>query len=171
MDLDPDPSVGWSEVVRGARELRALFDELGLVSFVKTTGGKGLHVVVPVARRIDWEGFKGFTRGVAQTLAAAAPDRYTVNPLKAQRVGKIFIDYLRNGRGATAIGPYSTRARPGATVAVPVAWNQLDAVEPASLTVLSLPTFLAAQHDDPWAKMADVEQSISAAMRKKVGAA
>ena len=115
-DLDPDPSVDWSDVVIAAREMRHLLLELGLTSFLKTTGGKGLHVVVPIVPRVEWEKARAFSRAVAELMVQAAPDRFIATMSKAARKGKIFIDYLRNGRGATAVAPYSTRAKPGATV-------------------------------------------------------
>ena len=110
-DLDPDPQVPWDFVIRSARKIRAFLQELGLESFVKTTGGKGLHLVVPVDRRHDWVEAKSFCKQVADLIEKADPQQYTVNISKAARRGKIFIDYLRNGRGATAVVPYSTRAR------------------------------------------------------------
>ena len=108
-DLDPDPQVPWSTVVQAARQVRQFLQELGLESFVKTTGGKGLHLVVPLKGRHDWEEAKAFCKDVADLIVAADPDQYTANMSKAARPGKIYIDYLRNGRGATAIVPYSTR--------------------------------------------------------------
>jgi bifunctional non-homologous end joining protein LigD len=167
-DFDPDPTVGWDAVVAAALRLRTMLGELGLESFVKTTGGKGLHVCVPVARRIGWDDFKDFSRGVAEKLAAEAPDRFVTNMAKRARHGKIFIDYLRNGRGATAIAAYSTRARPGATVSTPLGWEELEhGVAPADFNVLTVPGRLALP--DPWAGLHEVKQSITAAMRKRVG--
>ncbi len=119
-DIDPDPTVPWAAVTDAAREARDLLDRVGLVSFVKTTGGKGLHVVVPIDRKTDWTIAKDFTRAVAAKLVAASPARYTDNPLKVRRQGKIFVDYLRNDRGSTAVAPYSSRASARATVATPV---------------------------------------------------
>lgn len=113
-DLDPDPALPWREVAQAARRLHAVLLDLGLQSWVKTTGGKGLHIAVPLARRHSWDTVKAFARSVAQRLAEAAPDRYTSTISKAGRQGKIFIDYLRNAHGATAVAPYSTRAREGA---------------------------------------------------------
>ncbi len=125
-DLDPDPTVEWPEVISAARSMRFLLDELGLVSFLKTTGGKGLHLVVPVRAQTGWVEAKAFCRGVADFMVRTAPDRFVATMSKAARKGKIFIDYLRNGRGATAIAPYSSRNRPGATVSVPIAWEELE---------------------------------------------
>ena len=167
-DFDPDPARGWDDVVDAALRMRALLDDLGLQSFVKTTGGKGLHVVAPVQRRVDWDAFKAFAKAVAEKLAADAPDRFVTNPLKKVRAGKIFVDYLRNGRGATAIAPYSTRAREGAPVAAPISWEELErGVVALDLNVLTLPARLA--QPDPWAGYFEVKQSITQAMRKRVG--
>ena len=120
LDLDPDQTVSWAKVVAGAKLTRALLEELGLVALVKTTGGKGLHVVVPLERRHSWDEVKDFARDVATHLANTFPDRFTATMSKSRRRGKIFVDYLRNARGATAVAPYSLRARPGATVATPL---------------------------------------------------
>ena len=121
-DLDPDPALSWKTLTDGTLLVKALLDELGLRSFLKTTGGKGLHIVVPLARKHTWDEVKGFSHAVAAHLAHESPQHFTANMAKQQRKGKIFIDYLRNGRGSTAVAAYSTRARPGAPVSVPLAW-------------------------------------------------
>lgn len=163
MDLDPDPTVPFARVIEAAQEVRALFEGAGLDTWVKTTGGKGLHVCVPIARRIDWEQAKAFTKGIAEALVERAPDRYTANMAKAQRKGKIFVDYLRNGRGATAIAPYSTRARAGATVATPLAWDELDEdLDPQAFNIRTLPERIDRWKKDPWAGFMSCKQSISA---------
>ena len=126
-DLDPDEDLAWTRVVDAARLTRGLLDELGLPAYLKTTGGKGLHVVVPLKPTRDWEQAKRFSQALAQQLARVAPERFTAQLSKNRRGGKIFIDYLRNGRGATAIAAYSLRARPGAPVSMPVAWDRLAA--------------------------------------------
>lgn len=169
-DLDPDTGVGWTDVVRTALELRDRLADLGLASFVKTTGGKGLHVVAPIARRTGWDDFKGFARAVAEAMEAEAPDRFTTNPLKVKRRGKIFVDYLRNSRGASAICAYSPRKREGAPVATPITWEELErGVDPSSFTISTLPRRLGALRSDPWAGYHDLGQSITAAARRKVG--
>ncbi|HEY8515561.1 MAG TPA: non-homologous end-joining DNA ligase [Candidatus Binatia bacterium] len=169
MDIDPDPELPWQIVVETAFELRRRLHDLGLESFVKTTGGKGLHVVAPVARRIGWDDFKAFAKAIADRLAADQPELYTTNPAKAGRKRKILIDYLRNGRGATAVAAYSPRARPYATVATPVSWDELErGVDPKEFTITTLPRFLG-ERPDPWAGWHDVKQSITAAARKQLG--
>ena len=125
-DLDPGPNVSWDEVKAAAAHLRARLAELDLGAFVKTTGAKGLHIVVPIAPEQTWEYVKDFSRSVAESLVREAPERYIATMSKAKRHGKIFIDYLRNGRTASAVSAYSTRARSGATVSVPLRWQELD---------------------------------------------
>jgi bifunctional non-homologous end joining protein LigD len=124
---------------------------LKLQSWVKTTGGKGLHVVVPIKPEQDWDQVKGFTQAIARSLEAQNPKRYVANMAKAKRAGKIFVDYLRNGQGATAVLPYSPRARPGATVAMPVAWKDLKALDPKEFTVRTAARWIAKRRQDPWA--------------------
>jgi bifunctional non-homologous end joining protein LigD len=156
MDLDPDPVVRWESVVGAAVELRDRLRALGVESFVKTTGGKGLHVVVPFSPRpeLGWEPFKVFARDLAQAVAADSPRQFTTNQRKSARAGKIFIDYLRNTRGATAVAAYSPRAREGATVSCPITWEELAGVKPAQLNVLSVPS----RQGDPWFGWAEAEK-------------
>lgn len=169
-DLDPDPTVAWPRVVESAHQIRAFLDDIGLQSFVKTTGGKGLHIVVPIQRRHDWDEVKAFSKRIAELIEQADPSRYTSNMSKAARVGKIYIDYLRNGRTATAIAAYSTRARPRASVSVPVSWDELKpSIRSDSFTVRSLPSRLARLKEDPWAGIGSVRQSLTVAMKKQLG--
>jgi bifunctional non-homologous end joining protein LigD len=126
MDLDPDTDLPWAQVVEAAQLTRVLLEELGLATFLKTTGGKGLHVVVPLKPTRGWDEVKAFARAAATRLATVAPQRFTAQLSKSRRSGRIFIDYLRNGRGATAISAYSLRAREGAPVAVPLHWDELS---------------------------------------------
>jgi bifunctional non-homologous end joining protein LigD len=168
-DLDPDPAVDWPQVASAARAVRALLQELGLTAFLKTTGGKGLHIVVPVQPRTEWTEAKAFCRAVADFMVRAAPDRFIATMSKAARKGKIFIDYLRNGRGATAIAPYSTRARPGATVSTPIAWEELkSSLHSDHFTIENLPARLSKLKKDPWLDLAKTKQSITAAMLKRL---
>jgi bifunctional non-homologous end joining protein LigD len=170
-DLDPDPTVEWPKVVTAAREVKLVLEELGLVAFLKTTGGKGLHLVVPVQPRSEWDEAKAFCKAVADLIVRAAPDRFIATMSKAARKGKIFIDYLRNGRGATAIAPYSTRARDGAPVSVPISWDELSSkLHSDQFTVENLSSRLDRLKTDPWADMGQVKQTITKAMFKKLQA-
>ncbi|RQP04560.1 MAG: DNA ligase D [Paracoccus sp. BP8] len=151
MDLDPGEAVEWPAVVAAARELRQRLEDHGLAAFVKTSGGKGLHVVAPLRPQAEWPAVKTFTKALADAMAADDPDRYVSTISKAKRRGKILIDYLRNQRGATAVAAYSTRARPGAAVSAPLRWDELDAgIGPAWFTLQNMPTRLATLASDPW---------------------
>lgn len=168
-DLDPAEDVTWEDVMQGAKDVRDLLATLGLESFLRTSGGKGLHVVAPVDRRTTWVQLKEFARGVAETLVRAAPDRYTATMTKAKRRGKIFVDYLRNQRGATAVASYSTRARAGAPVAAPLAWDELSSkTKPDMYTVANIGDRLAQLRNDPWEGFFQLRQSITAAALKMV---
>jgi bifunctional non-homologous end joining protein LigD len=165
-DLDPAPGLGWSDVVEAARAVRERLAGLGLQSFLKTTGSKGLHVVVPVAPRHEWPVVKEFARAVAADMAEAAPERFTLNMAKKARTGRIFLDYLRNGRGATAVAAYSTRARAGATVSTPVRWEDLSpSLDPNAFTITTVPKLLARRRKDPWTELAALKQDIGKALK------
>lgn len=169
LDLDPDEGLAWVEVVAAAAALRELLQELGLVSFVKTTGGKGLHVVVPIRRSLTVPAVRDFTGAIASLFESVAPDKYTTNVSKAKRSGRILIDYIRNAPGATAVEVYSARARSGAPVATPVAWDELEDIRGDSFTVTNLQKRLASLRADPWSDFFDVKQSISAKARRQLG--
>lgn len=163
IDLDPDPDLPWARVVEDAREVREVLAGLGLTSFVKTTGGKGLHVVAPLDRSHDWDAAKALTKALVEHLSGRRPERYTANMAKTRRTGKVFLDYLRNQRTATFIAPYSTRARPGAPVAVPLRWEELDAgLRSDHFTVETILRRLASLREDPWAGFFEIRQHFPA---------
>ncbi|KAA5545433.1 DNA ligase D [Roseiconus nitratireducens] len=160
-DLDPDSTVVWPQVIDAAWIVRETLDRRGLRSFVKTTGGHGLHVVVPIERRYDWDRAAAWCRSVARQIAADSDDRFTTQSSKKLRQGKIYLDHLRNRRGATAIAPYSLRARRGAPVAVPLAWDELSQTESsADWTMRTLPDRLRTLAEDPWEELATVRQRL-----------
>ncbi len=171
-DLDPDPAVGWHDLAEAARLMRETLRVLGLQSFVKTTGGKGLHVVAPIIPGDGWQAVRGFCKAVAETFVSVAPDKYTANMSKAKRPGKIYVDYVRNTRGATSIAPYSTRARENATVSVPLRWSELGGrVRPDSYTIATLPNRLRRLKGDPWEGYFDARDSqrITPQMKQALG--
>jgi bifunctional non-homologous end joining protein LigD len=161
LDLDPDPELPFSATVEAALSLRARLAELGLESFVKTTGGKGLHLVAPLVRRSTWEEVRDFARALAEEMARAEPDRFLAEASRARRSGRIYLDYLRNGYAASAVAPYSTRARAGAPVSFPLEWGELnDSLRPTDFDVRTVPSLLKRRARDPWAGYAAVKQSL-----------
>ena len=161
-DLDPGPAVAFDKVMAGARLLRESLRSVGLESFVKTTGGKGLHVVVPLATGHGWEETFGFSQLVASEIVKDDPRTYTDSMPKAGRQAKILIDVLRNNRGSTSVAAYSTRARPGAPVSVPLAWEELQRdLRPDQYTVQNLPRRLSALKADPWARYLTLRQKLA----------
>jgi bifunctional non-homologous end joining protein LigD len=147
-DLDPDEGLGLDRVRQGVRDLHGILTERSLVSYLKTSGGKGYHVVVPFAPAASWGAFHEFARRVAEVMEQKWPERYTGNVRKNRRTGKIFIDWLRNSRGATSVAPYSVRARKGAGVSMPIAWEELDTVAPNAVGMADALARLAGE--DPW---------------------
>jgi bifunctional non-homologous end joining protein LigD len=151
--------------------LRQLLGELGLETWPRSTGGKGLHVVAPLARRNDWEQVKSFTRRIAELMSAAAPDRFLATASKRARAGRIYVDYLRNAYNQTAVATLSPRAREGAPVALPLAWDDVTgSAEPLRMTVREVPAVLEHLKRDPWRGFLETRQSITAKAMKAVGA-
>jgi bifunctional non-homologous end joining protein LigD len=168
MDLDPGVDVAWEAVIEAAKEVRERLKEAGLAAFVKTSGGKGLHVVAPVKPKAEWPAVKAFTKGIADAMVADSPERYVATIAKAKRTGKILIDYLRNQRGMTAVAAYSTRARPGAAVSMPLDWDELGpGIGPAHFTVANAPARLAALSRDPWDGFRAAEAAIEGRRRRR----
>jgi bifunctional non-homologous end joining protein LigD len=162
-DLDPGEGLGFGDVVKAAHDLRAVLGGMGLDSFAKTTGGKGLHLVAPIERRHEWKAVKAFARALAEKLSADQPNRFLSRISIAERRGRIFVDYLRNDPTSTAIAPYSTRSRAGAPVATPLAWEEVSAdLDPASFNVTTVPDRLARLGPDQWADIGKVRQRLPA---------
>jgi bifunctional non-homologous end joining protein LigD len=169
-DFDPDDDLPWQAVVEAVQLIRTLLDEIGLRGFLKTTGGKGLHVVVPIEPTLRWNAIKGFSRAIAELFAGTFPDRFTAKISKATRRGKIFVDYLRNDEGSTAIAAYSIRARANAPVAMPVAWEELaKEVRFDHFNVRNVPARLKRLKRDPWADFLKLRQTVTKATMKRVG--
>ena len=169
LDLDPDPALPWRSMLEATHLTLAVLDELGLQAFLKTSGGKGMHIIVPLARRADWDTVKAFAKALARFMAGQLPERFTATSGPKNRVGKIFIDYLRNARGASTVTAYSVRARPGLPVSVPIARDELDTLRSAQQwTIGNLRQRLEGLQQDPWHGYAN-RQRLSRAMWRRLG--
>jgi len=168
LDLDPDEGAGFAMVVAAARALAGRLEALGLFAFCKATGGKGLHVVVPLRPRADWAEVKALARAVCEGAARDAPDRYTLSPRKAERGGRVFLDYLRNDAGSSAIAPWSPRARPRAPVAMPLGWDEVtEALAPGGFALRAARARL--EGPDPWEGFAAAARPVTSAVLRRAG--
>lgn len=165
-DLDPGEGVPWSAVQEGAELVRVLLQELGLPAFLKTSGGKGLHVVVPIQRRHDWNTVKGFSKAIVQHLAETIAQRFVAKSGPSNRKGKIFVDYLRNGWGATTVSAWSARARPGMGVSVPIEWAELDQVTSGAHWSITSVEERFRKGNAPWDGYSAAAVSITVAMKQ-----
>lgn len=157
-DLDPDEGMALDKIRQGVQDVKSILNELSLNSYLKTSGGKGYHVVVPLKPVVSWEIFHDFARSVAEVMEQKWPDRYTSNVRKAKRKGKIFIDWIRNGKGATSIAPYSLRARKGAKISMPIAWEEIDTIAPDGIDIKE--ALLRIEREDPWKDFFENDQRL-----------
>jgi bifunctional non-homologous end joining protein LigD len=168
-DLDPDPVLGWDRMIEAAQLTRTLLEELGLTAFCKTSGGKGLHVVVPLAKQAGWDEVRAFAQGIAQHMAVTLPDHFSAKMGPQNRKKKIFIDYLRNNRGSTTVAAFSARARPGLGVSVPLTWDELPQTTAGDQwNIANVHERLDKLKADPWAAYSKTRQRLSAAMKKRL---
>jgi bifunctional non-homologous end joining protein LigD len=169
-DLDPDPNLNWPRMTEAGQLLHMLLDELGLKSFIKTSGGKGFHVVVPLRREAGWDEVKAFSRAISAHLASTFPKLFAAKMGPRNRIGKIFIDYLRNARGASTVAAYSARARAGMGVSVPVGWDEIPHLESADQwNIKTVVARVEHLREDPWAAYPATRQRITVAMKRKLG--
>jgi bifunctional non-homologous end joining protein LigD len=160
-DLDPDTSIDWKTLAATAAEVRARFKKLGLESFLKSTGGKGLHIVAPIQSEHDWPTVKDFAHQFVLAMEAEKPSLYITKMTKAARTGRIYLDYLRNERGATAVAPFSPRSRNGVPVSVPMDWSELKGDAPPRCLVAKLDEWRKRLAHDPWAEMPKTKQRLT----------
>lgn len=165
-DLDPGEGVGWAQIQEGTKLLHVFLQELGLPAFLKTSGGKGMHIIVPLRPQYDWDTVKAFSRTIVQHLAQTLPRHFVAKSGPRNRVGKIFIDYLRNGFGATTVCAWSVRARPGLAVSVPIAWDELDTLTSSAHWTLHVLGDRLATGNAPWADYERSRVSLADAMRR-----
>jgi bifunctional non-homologous end joining protein LigD len=168
-DLDPDAAIDWKTLGASANELRAKLKELDLESYLKSTGGKGLHVVVPIRPEHEWPVIKEFAHAVVQGLEKAKPDLYVTKMTKAIRRDHIYLDYLRNDREATSVAPFSPRARPGAPVAMPLDWKELKSETRPMFQVTDFAIWKKRLRRDPWKEMEAAKQRLSDQVLREVG--
>jgi bifunctional non-homologous end joining protein LigD len=170
LDLDPDPALPWKSMVEATTLTLTILDELGLKSFIKTSGGKGIHIVVPLTPKEDWEAVKAFSQAIVKYMAKLIPDRFSAVSGPKNRVGKIFIDYLRNGKGATTINAYAVRTREGLPVSVPIFKEEIHDIKGANIwNIHNLHERLGQLGNDPWQDFAKTKQTITAEMRRRIG--
>ncbi|MFL6966370.1 DNA ligase D [Pseudomonas alvandae] len=170
LDLDPDPALPWKSMVEATQLTLSVLDELGLKAFLKTSGGKGIHIVVPITRKLGWDEVKGFSHAIVSHIAKLLPDRFSAVSGPKNRVGRIFIDYLRNGLGATTICAYAARTREGLPVSVPIYREEVAELKGANLwNVHNVHERLAEVGHEPWADLRKTRQSITADMRRRIG--
>ena len=168
-DLDPDESLSWPTITEAAADVRTRLKKLGLTSFLKTTGGKGLHVVIPIKPTLDWPTAKEFAHRFVLSMEKSNPHLYLTKMTKSARAGRIYLDYLRNERGATAVAPYSPRARPGCTVSMPLAWSELHSPERPTFAVADFADWQARLKKDPWKAISSADQTISKEILSTLG--
>ncbi len=172
LDLDPDVSLPWERMVEAAKLTKTVLDELGLRCFLKTSGGKGLHIVVPLARRHSWEEVQDFSQAIARHLSKTIPQRFSAKMGPQNRINKVFVDYLRNRRGASTVAAYSARARSGMAVSTPISWEELDELTGSDQwNILTLSARLRAHQQDPWKNYAQTSQRLTAHMKQSLGLA
>ena len=157
-DLDPDEKMDIKKVRQGVKDLKSILDELSLTSFLKTSGGKGYHVVIPIKPSTDWKKFREFAKNIAEIMEAKWPDRYVSNVRKVNRKNKIFVDWMRNIKGATSVAPYSLRIRKSASVSMPITWKELDTVTPNGITISEAIKRL--RRKDPWENFFQIKQQL-----------
>lgn len=168
-DLDPGPAVPWSAVIEAAQQLRAVLSHLGLAGWLKTSGGKGLHITVPILRTVTWELASTFARAVSERLERDAPGQFVTVASKSARRGRIFIDHLRNSRGATAVAPWCPRARAGAPVSMPIWWDELANVKSGeAFAMADVVARVRKNARDPWADLPKARQRISRALMHRL---